>query len=242
MQVDESDPHVIVRQLNKLAPEMIDGVAIMAPETPQLRDAIARLQERGIYVIAFVANQTNLESSQFVGIDNRAAGRTAGMLMGRFSCARKGSVIVVSETMQSRDSLERRLGFDATINNDFRHLTVLPSLETYGDPARTKAVIGNAISGNPDLVGIYVLSAEARIPLDAISVNNTTSSVIKVVHERTPFTEHALESGAIDAVINQDPGHLVRSAIRIMKAKQEGREIVASQEKIRIEILLRENL
>ena len=67
-------------------------------------------------------------------------------------------------------------------------------------------------------------------------------SKVIVAHERSPFTEAALMSGQIDALITQDPGHLVRSAIRILRARCENREVLASQEKIRIEILIRENL
>jgi hypothetical protein len=59
---------------------------------------------------------------------------------------------------------------------------------------------------------------------------------------RTPFTEAALQSRQIDAIITQDPGHLVRSAIRILRARKDRREILGSQEKIRIEILIKENI
>jgi LacI family transcriptional regulator len=48
--------------------------------------------------------------------------------------------------------------------------------------------------------------------------------------------------GRLDAVITQDTGHLVRSAIRVLQARCDGRDIVTSQERIRIEIILRENL
>ena len=63
-----------------------------------------------------------------------------------------------------------------------------------------------------------------------------------IAHERTGFTEEALRSGALDAIIAQDPGHLVRSAIRRLRAACEGRRPIASQEAIRIEVLLRDNL
>ena len=46
----------------------------------------------------------------------------------------------------------------------------------------------------------------------------------------------------IDAVIAQDPGHAVRSALRIMRARSDHREPLASQERIRIEVLLKENI
>jgi LacI family transcriptional regulator len=63
-----------------------------------------------------------------------------------------------------------------------------------------------------------------------------------IAHERTPFTETGLQTGQIAALITQDPGHLVRSAVRILRARCDHREVLASQEKIRIEILIRENL
>ena len=46
----------------------------------------------------------------------------------------------------------------------------------------------------------------------------------------------------MDAVISQDVSHVVRSAIRVLRAECDGSEIVASQERIRIEITLKENL
>jgi LacI family transcriptional regulator len=80
------------------------------------------------------------------------------------------------------------------------------------------------------------------MPLTAIGANIDLTNLAVVVHERTPFTEEALRDDRVDAVIAQDPGHAVRSAIRIMRARTDAREPLAAQERIRIEILLRENL
>jgi LacI family transcriptional regulator len=63
-----------------------------------------------------------------------------------------------------------------------------------------------------------------------------------VAHDLTPHSREALESGVIDVVINQNAGHLARSAARVLKAQCDGVEVIASQETIRIEIVLRENL
>ncbi len=46
----------------------------------------------------------------------------------------------------------------------------------------------------------------------------------------------------ISAIIAQNPGHAVRSAVRIMLARADLRDPLASQEKIRTEVLFRENL
>ena len=63
-----------------------------------------------------------------------------------------------------------------------------------------------------------------------------------IAHELTVHTRAALQDGVIDAVLNQDAGHEVRSAIRILKAKADGLAVVEAQERIRIDIFLRDNL
>lgn len=242
MHIPESDPHQIANLLGSFTADQVDGVAIMAPESPQVRDAKARLAERGIDTVSFISGQITSDHDDFVGIDNHAAGATAGRLMGRFSIQSPGKILVIAETMHARDSLERRLGFDEVINADFPHLTVLPSLETYGDPLRTSQIIRSSFASHHTLAGVYIASSEARIPLEILSQIASPMQSVIIAHERTPFTEAALLSKQIDALITQDPGHLVRSAIRILRARRDKREILASQEKIRIEILMKENL
>jgi LacI family transcriptional regulator len=238
--LDENDPHGIAAYLSTLSTDTVDGVAIMAPETPQVRDAIARLNERGVQALPFISNQPRAGESS-VGIDGQAAGATAATLLGRFLNGSPGNVLIVSETMKSRDSLERRLGFDRILNAQFAHLHALPSLETYGSEERARAIISETLK-RQDIVAAYILSSEARVPLTVLSELELPRPIVKIAHERTPFTEEALRKGDLDAVIAQDPGHLARSAIRKLKAMTDQRSTLVSQEKIRVEILLATNL
>jgi LacI family transcriptional regulator len=242
VQIPMQDPHGVAKYLSALDAADLDGVAVMAPESPQVRDAMGRLTERGVKVVQFLSGQEKLESADFVGVDNFAAGATAGKIVGRFTGGRTGKIMVIAETMMALDSIQRRLGFDSIIGGHFPHLQILPSLETYADEKRAQTIIERTLRHNPDIVAVYVLSAEARTPLTAVWNGGSASQLTIVAHERTPFSEQALLDGRIDAVIAQDPGHAVRSALRIMRARAENREILASQERIRIEILLKENL
>ena len=244
--VDENDPHEIAAFLATLSPEEFDGVAIMAPQTPQVRDAIMRLQQRGVPALPFISNQAisgqAISGIDWVGIDNTAAGETAATLLGRFVHAPKGKVLVIAETMQSRDSLERRRGFDRVLNSAFRHLEALPSLETYGSDERARSIISAALANTADIVGLYVLASEARAPVAVLTEISVKRHIVILAHERTPFTETALREGVLDAVITQDTGHLVRSAIRKLRAKTDMRDTLRSQERIRVEILLKTNI
>lgn len=214
----------------------------MAPETPQLRDAIRRLVERGIHAVPFISGQPVGGGDDFVGIDNFAAGATAGRLMGRFAGRKPGRLLAIAETIKSRDSLERRRGFDHVINERFSYLSVLPTLETWGDPERTARIIANAFDNFRDITGVYVMSSEARMPIEALEKSRAHYPHLLIAHERTSFTEAALRREQIDAVIAQNPGHLVRSALRILRARSDQHMPLASQETIRIEILLKDNL
>jgi LacI family transcriptional regulator len=242
IRIDEQNPHKAAASLSRLKAEDFDGIAIMAPETPQIRDAILRMRERGILTIPFISNQQNDDNDVFVGIDNRAAGATAGRLMGRFIRSQKGAVAVITDTVQARDSLERRLGFDDVINRDFPGLRVLPTLETYADPDRTHRIVETITANQPDLVGIYIMGSEARVPIEVVSQFKAGNGLVTIAHERTPATVAALRDHKLDALVAQNPGHLVRSAVRILRAKCENRPTLASQEKTRIEILMADNL
>ena len=57
-----------------------------------------------------------------------------------------------------------------------------------------------------------------------------------------PYARRALLDGTADAVINQDAGHEVRSACRSALAGVHGERVLADQERIRIDVFLKDNL
>lgn len=242
VQLPIGDPHSVAKYLTTLDTNSVDGIAIMVPKSPQVRDAIGHLSERGIQHVQFMSGQDQLDAVDSVGVDNVAAGATAGRLIGQFNPDRTGQVLVIAETMQAQDSSKRRLGFDRIINEKFPGLRCLPSLETYTDLERTNRIIERSFSVNENIVAVYVMGAEARIPISVIDRCADLKNLTVVVHERTPFTEEALGNEKVSAIIAQNPGHAVRSAVRILRARVDQRELVQSQERIRIEVLFKENL
>lgn len=75
---------------------------------------------RGIHLVQFLSGQEKLETADFVGVDNFAAGATAGRIIGRFLGNEPGKIMIVAETMVARDTIERRRGFDSIINEQSR--------------------------------------------------------------------------------------------------------------------------
>ena len=239
--VSSHDPHSIVRSLQSLNTAQLDGVAIMAPETPQVRDAIARLKNEGLAVVTLVSDLPNADRDYFVGINNVAAGRTAALLMGHF-LKEPGEILAITNSIQSRDSLDRRLGFDQVMTSDFPDLEVLPSVESFDDPVRMEAVIQQVILNRPKIAGVYSMGLDNRPLICALRRTGRLAEIIVIAHEVTPTTRQALLDDEIAAVITQNVGHLARGAMRVLRALCDKLPIFEAQEKIRIEIVLRENL
>lgn len=236
------DPHALAALLGSLPDRDTVGVALMAPETPVLRDAVRGLRARGIPVVALVSDLPNAGCDHFVGIDNRAAGRTAGVMMGRFLGSGPGQVMVLGQSLLARDMVERRRGFDEVMQRDFPGLEVLQSLETHGSSATLRQVVAEMLANAPGVRGIYAMGDGNRALTQVLEDMKLSGKLTLVCHELTPHVRAALVDGQITAVITQNLGHLARSTLRVLRAKADHQPLDAGQEQIRIEIVLRENL
>ena len=240
LDIDETAPHDVATTLSQLDKNDCDGIAIMAIEHPEIRDAITRLTERGVPVVSLVSYQSAANVSAFVGIPNFQAGQTAGQLMLRFQEHRSGSIAVMTTTISSNDSVERRRGADLIFSAQ-KKFRLLPTTEHFNDPHRADDIVRKVIRNTPELRGIYIMGSEARLPVEAIKRYGTDRDLVVIAHELTEFTKGQLTSGTLDAVISQDAGHLVRSCVRRLKAINQGTTPILSQEQVRIEILIKEN-
>jgi LacI family transcriptional regulator len=237
-------PVVLARHLSGLQGRC-DAVIAMAPDHPQVRAAVDDLVAAGIVVVTLVSDVTGSRRSHFVGIDNVAAGRTAGTLLGRFvKPPPKGEarIGVVLGSRSLHDHAERLFGFEQVLAADYPHLRVLPPLEAQDLSARAGPLTARLLRDEPKLAGIYSIGAGNRGILAALSTSGRARQVVWVCHELTAHARRALVDGVAHAVINQDAGHEVRSACRLALAQLSGKRVLPEQERIRIDIFVKENL
>ena len=239
--VDVFDGDVLADALEKLRGE-VDGVAVVALDHPTVREAIDDLTNAGVTVVTLVSDVPRARRAHYVGIDNSAAGRTAASLLGRFLAGRGGKVGLIAGSIALRDHIERQLGFEQVITRDFPQLQLLPVREGRDDDERVEALATGLLNEHPDVIGIYSAGAGNGGIVAALDKAGRARDVVFIAHELTQFSRRHLIRGTIDAIINQDPGHEARSATRLLMAEREGIPIYASQERIRIDIFLRENV
>lgn len=245
-QVDVFDAQALAEKLESLGDDF-DGVAVVALDHPLVREAINGLVEAGVKVVTLVSDAPGSKRAHYVGIDNTAAGRTAAMLLGRFVGPRPpekgpGKVGLIAGSLALRDHVERQFGFEQVMAREFPHLEVLPVREGRDDYEKVEAVTRALLTETPDMVGIYNVGAGNRGIVRALEAAGRERDIVFIAHDLTPFTRKQLVRGTIDAVINQDPGHEARSAARVLLSACEGFDFVADQERIRIDVFLRDNI
>jgi len=219
-----------------------DAAVIMGMDHPLVRAAIDDLVEQGIVVITLVSDVPASRRSHFVGIDNVAAGRTAASLLGRFVGPRAGRIGIVMGSRALRDHAERLFGFEQVLAAEHSRLGIVPPIEGHDLSQRTEPLVTKLLSSEPKLVGLYSIGAGNRGIQAALESSGRAKRIVWICHELTPHARNALVNGVADAVINQDAGHEVRSACRLALAALSGERVLSDQERIRIDIFLRDNM
>ncbi len=240
-QADAFAPQAMADALTALRGEC-DAAVVMAQDHPLVRDAIDGLADAGTCVVTLVSDVPARGRAHFVGIDNVAAGRTAGSLLGRFAGQTMGRVGIVMGSHSLRDHADRLFGFQQVMRAEHSHLELLPPIEGHDRSDLTEPRVRELLRQSPGLVGLYSIGAGNRGIHAALKAENTAGRVVWVCHELTPHARRALLEGAASAVIHQSPTHEVRSACRVALARLAREHLIADQERIRIEIYLKDNL
>ncbi|MGR9247941.1 LacI family DNA-binding transcriptional regulator [Rhizobium leguminosarum] len=241
IEVPAFDPAALVSVLEELSREKPCGIALVATDAPDVRAAVDRLVRERFPIVTLVSDLTGSLRHHYAGVDNIAAGRTAARLLGRFLGPRKGEIAVLAGSMLVRDHRERLEGFSAVMAAEFPDLAILPVLEGRDDPEVAHRLVAGAL-GNAGIIGVYSLGAGNRGLIRALKEKAVDRVLTVIAHELTAHTRAALIDNTIDAILNQDAGHEVRSAIRVLKAKADGLAVIEAQERIRLDIFLKDNL
>ena len=240
-QVDVFEPQRLARRILALRGQC-DTAVVMALDHPLAQAAIDKLVAQGIAVITLVSDVPKSQRRHFVGIDNVAAGRTAGTLVGRFSGRAKGEVGVIVGSLSLRDHAERSLGFSQVMAAEYPGLRVLPPIEGKDDPKLARQLSARLLAAHPKLVALYSVGAGNPGISATLKASGRAGKIVFVGHELTPAARADLLDGTMAAVINQDAGHEIRSALRLAISRLTREPVHADQERIRIDIYLKDNL
>ncbi len=214
--VEGFNPISLARKLAEISGQT-QGVGLIALDHPTVREAMRSLSDSGVHVVTLVSDILHVQRTGYVGIDNRAAGRLGGYLLGRFLPSNQPrKVALFAGSLSYRGHEEREMGFRHMIAEEFPHLEVVELREIRDDRQRAYEEAAALFQRHPDLAGIYNIGAGNSGIGRAMQEFNRQKSIIFIGHELTDHTKTLLLSGTMDAVIDQNPRVEAREAISML--------------------------
>jgi len=233
------DPFALADALHKCIKKKSDGVIVQSLDHPAVREAVEELRDTGVTVVSILTSLPGAQTLGYVGLDNRAAGRTAGLLMGR-CCHSAGKVAVFWGGALYRGHEEREFGFRTILRGEFPHLDVLTVNQGQDDPTVNYQMTKVLLESHSDLCGIYNVGAGNRGIEKALLESGRQGEISYIAFNLTPLTKQALLTGVMDAVIHQDMGKAAGMAVEAIIHNATNRPVNFSP--IPIEVIIRENV
>jgi len=170
-----------------------------------------------------VSDVADVPGVAYSGIDNYRAGRTAGLIMGRFA-RRPGRVMFLSGYNDWRGHQLRTAGCRDMLAESFPALKGDASpFETRDDEYRCYVAVAEALRSG-GLAGVYNSGAGSAGIKDALEKYDVERSATWVTHELSDDHRQYLQSGVLTMVVDQDPDMQAFGALRyvVERATAEG--------------------
>ncbi len=238
--IDDFDPEALAQALVALKGRS-DAIGVLPLDHPLVREAIREVAAAGVPVLTVVTDISNVPRLGYVGIDNRAAGRLSGYLLGRLMRAEGREVALFAGSLSYRGHEEREMGFRHILAEEYPALKVVELREVRDDAERAYSEARALLAAYPRLAGLYNIGGGNRGIARALEEVGRAGEVTFVCHELTEFTRRLLVTGTVDAVIDQNPRVEARDAVDWLVQAARGGPSPALPP-IRIQAIFKENI
>ena len=244
--LDASDGARFAAGLAQLAD--CEGIALMAPDVPPVKLAINELVRSGIHVVTLFSDVAGSMRETHVGADNRAAGRTAGLLLARMASAAAGgrdTLLLASQATRLSAEIERRIGFAQVLEERFPALRMLRVPDLPSDDASAGRALSRFLKKGVDparVAGLYNVGCGSAGLARALANAGLAGLAPMAAHDLTDSHRTLLSSGGFAYVLTQDIHYCVGAAARVLRALCENVRGALNVVQPRVEILTAENL
>ena len=243
-QVDLADPNRFATVLAQCTD--CDGIAVMAPDLPNIKLAINELVRAGIHVVTLFSDVAGSMRETHIGADNRAAGRTAGLLLARMAgVAGRDTLLLSSQATRLSAQIERRIGFAQVIEERFPKLRVMRTPDLPADDVGASRALTRFFKKDvavDRVAGIYNVGSGGVGVTRALAATGLSGNVGVVAHDMTDVHRAMLGDGTLSYVLHQDIHYCILTAATVLRALCENVRGALNVVQPRVEILTAENI
>ena len=237
--VERLNPALLAESIEAVA-NGSNGIGLVALEHPLVRTALETVQARGLPIVTLMSDLSSSARLAYIGINNRAAGRTAGYLMGRFLRGTPGKVAILAGSSLYRNHEEREMGFRSVLREQFPDLQMLDLVVGQDHPEANYEQINSLLKKHRDLAGIYSIGSGNRGVVQAMKEQNKTANINLIAHNLTTTSRDFLLDGSMDAVIHQDVEREAELALRVLLSWSPNGHVETKT--LPVQIFVRENI
>jgi len=241
--IDAGDAAHFAAELARLGD--CQGVALLAPDMPPIKLAINELVRGGTHVVTLISDVAGSMRETHIGADNRAAGRTAGLLLARMAQpGRRDTLLLSSQATRLSAEIDRRIGFAQVLEERFPQLRLVRTPDLPADDAGAAEALTQFLAGTDlaRVAGIYNVGTGSTGVTRALAAAGLAGAVGAIAHDFTDEHRALLGSDALSYVLHQDIHYCVLAAARVLLALCENVRGALNVVQPRVEILTAENL
>ena len=242
--IEAGDPAQFAAELAQVG--ACQGIVLLAPDLPPIKLAINELVRSGVHVVTLFSDVAGSMRETFIGADNRAAGRTAGLLLGRMAgSAGRDTLLLSSQATRLSAEIERRIGFAQVIEERFADVRMIRTPDLPADDDGACEAMRRFLESEVDverLAGIYNVGSGSAGVARALTGAGLAPHVGVAAHDFTEDHRALLSANALSYVLHQDIHYCVLTAARVLRALCENVRGALNVVQPRIEILTAENL
>jgi hypothetical protein len=237
----------IKRAADRCARIVQSFLAMARQKAPEYRSVDINEQVRaGVHVATLFSDVAGSMRQAHIGADNRAAGRTAGLLLARMARPpQRHHLLLLSQATRMSGEIERRIGFAQVVEERFPELQVTRVTDMPATDEEACNWLGNFLAAGIDpatLSGVYVVGGATAGVARALQLAGLTAEVPLIAHDFTTRHQAMLLDGSLAYVLHQDIHYCVLTAARVLRGLCENVRGALSVVQPRVEILTAENL
>jgi len=207
---NEADIDQQVSILENVISRHPDGIVLASTSSDATVPAIEKAVGEGIPVVTIDNKVKTDKVASFLATNNTLGGKLAAQeLVNQMKAAGrplKGKIALISAMAAVQVLVDRDAGFVAGMKEYAPDITVIPARYTNNDVFEAVNVSHDLMMSNPDIVGIFADNnttgdGAARV----VTESGKQDSIIAVAFDSDPQEVEGLKSGALKALVLQDP-------------------------------------
>ena len=192
----------------------VDGLAVAATDKTALSAPIERAAKAGLPVTVFDSGVDTTDYLTFVATNNYEGGQMSARKLAELIHG-KGKVAMVMNAPGSASTMDREKGFEDVMAKEFPNIQIVARQFGMSDRAKARAAAENILTAHTDLAGVFASAEPSSVGASlAIKAMNLADKVSLVAFDSSEGMVEDLRSGAIDAMVVQDPFKMGYQAVK----------------------------